>query len=103
MRWPFKDPDETIDYSVDWSRYLGDRTISSVDWYVYDAAGVKTLIDNTDTVYGLTSGSQSNTTTVASVRWSAGTAGITYKIVCAMTDSSGQITERVIQLPVRNR
>jgi len=22
FRWPSKDPDETLDYSVDWSRFL---------------------------------------------------------------------------------
>ena len=30
FRWPSKDPDETLDYSVDWSRFLGTATISSV-------------------------------------------------------------------------
>jgi hypothetical protein len=35
-KWPDKDPDEMLDYSVDWSRFLGDDTISSVTWYIYD-------------------------------------------------------------------
>ena len=40
FRWPNKDPDETLDYSVDWSRFLGDKTISSVAWFLRDANGV---------------------------------------------------------------
>ena len=33
-KWPDKDPDETIDYSVDWSRFLGSNTISAIVWSV---------------------------------------------------------------------
>ena len=25
LKWPSKDPDETVDFSVDWSRYLGSQ------------------------------------------------------------------------------
>ena len=34
FRWPSKDPDETLDYSVDWSRFLDTATINSVKWFV---------------------------------------------------------------------
>ena len=36
LKWPNKDPDETLDYSIDWSRFLDDATISSFTWFVYD-------------------------------------------------------------------
>lgn len=42
FRWPNKDPDETLDYSVDWSRWLNGATISSVVWYVDNSSGTKT-------------------------------------------------------------
>ena len=32
LRWPDKDPDELLDYTVDWSRYLDTLTIASVEW-----------------------------------------------------------------------
>ena len=36
LRWPDKDPDEQLDYTVDWSRYLDTLTIASVEWrYVF--------------------------------------------------------------------
>ena len=34
FRWPSKDPDETLEYSVDWSRFLDTATINSVIWFV---------------------------------------------------------------------
>lgn len=103
MKWPFKDPDEILDYSVDWSRFLGDEIINSVQWYVYDGDGVKTAIAATETVNGLTLGSQTNTNTVATVRWDNGTVNTTYRIVCAITYDTVLVSERTIQLPIRNR
>jgi len=44
LKWPNKDPDETLDYSVDWSRFLGEATVVSVTWYVEDSDGTKTLL-----------------------------------------------------------
>ena len=43
FKWPSKDPDETVDFSMDWSRYLNDQaTIDNVTWFVDNASGVKT-------------------------------------------------------------
>ena len=42
LKWPNKDADETLDYSIDWSRFLSGETLSSVTWFVNDADGVKT-------------------------------------------------------------
>jgi hypothetical protein len=103
MKWPFKDPDEIQDYTVDWSRFLGSYSIDSVSWYVRAADGTKTAIAATETVDGLTLGAQSTTTTVATARWSNGTANQTYRVTCAISYNSGLIAERVIQLPVRER
>ena len=44
FRWPVKDPDETLDYSVDWSRFLGTNTISSVVWSVETPERTKTTL-----------------------------------------------------------
>lgn len=103
LKWPFKDPDETLDYSVDWSRFLGDDTILSVQWYVDDSDGTKTAIDPGGTVNGLTLTNQSSTSTVAIAVWSNGTPNYTYKVTCAITYGSSLTVERTIQLPVRER
>ena len=43
--WPNKDPDEQLDYSVDWSRFLDTATISNVEWFV------KSNSYNTNTIF----------------------------------------------------
>ena len=103
MKWPFKDPDEVLDYSVDWSRFLGDHTIVSVQWYVRDSDGTKTAIADSETVDGLTMGGPAFTDTVATVRWSAGTANKTYRVTCAITYNVDLVAERAIHLPIKER
>ena len=60
FRWPSKDPDETLDYSVDWSRFLDTATINSVIWFVKSSLyNTKTRLNAGAT---LTSASSSATT-----------------------------------------
>ena len=101
MRWPSKDPDETLDYSLDWSRFLGTRTISSVAWYFYTADGVKTLVTSGQSVDGLRSGSQSNTSTIATIVLSQGDLNKEYRITCAITFGGGLIAERTTSLQIK--
>jgi len=53
LKFPDKDPDERLDYTVDWSRYLDTLTISSVQW---------TFITHSATA--LTNGAVTNSTSV---------------------------------------
>ena len=47
FRWPSKDPDETLDYSVDWSRFLDTAKINSVIWFVKsNTYNVKTQLND---------------------------------------------------------
>ena len=101
-KWPNKDPDEVLDYSVDWSRWLGTGvTISSVAWFVDDASSVKTAFGAGTVVNGLQNVTQTNTTTVATINLGLGTVNKEYKIYCRITDSSGSVAERVIKLPIK--
>lgn len=101
-KWPNKDPDETLDYSVDWSRWLGSGvTISSVAWFVDNASGAKTSFTAGSTVNGLQNVSVTNTTTVATINLAVGTLNKEYKIYCRITDSSGSVVERVIKLNIK--
>jgi len=47
-RWPDKDKDEIVDYSVDWSRFLGEDTLSAATWFIKDASGITTLVENSE-------------------------------------------------------
>lgn len=103
-RWPNKDPDETLDYSVDWSRFLRTpATIDTVDWFVDDASGTKTAFNPSAVINGLQNVSETNTTTVATVYLGLGTNNKTYKMYCRITDTQGRVAERVISLPVKER
>jgi hypothetical protein len=108
-KWPNKDPDESLDYSVDWSRFLGDDTIATnpkVAWFIDDASGVKTAtaFGSDVTVDGLTSrGSlHTQTSTVATIRLEGGTVNKTYKITCQITSTpSGLVSERSVRLRIK--
>jgi len=111
-RWPIKDKDETLDYSVDWSRFLSTATISSVQWYVQTDSIGKTLLASgqdlttasggavTDSIQNV---SQSNTSTVATINIGSGVNNREYTFTCRMTDSTGSTAERTIKLRIREK
>lgn len=103
LKWPDKDPDEQLDFSVDWSRYLGNATLSSVTWKIDDASGVKQTWASAAVVNSLQHVSSSNTNTVATIEIGSGDANTTYNIYCAVTTSAGNSTERKVLLKVRER
>ena len=102
LKWPFKDPDEVLDYSLDWSRFLNGQFISSVSWFFYDAAGTKILVDNGDTVEGLTSGSQLSTTTVTTIVLAEGVANRPYLVTCSIVFGDGLVAERTVRIRIRD-
>lgn len=85
-----KDPNATLDYSIDWSNWLaiiGD-TIATAAWTVTG---------------GLSVVSSSYTTTATSVYLSGGTAGTTATATCRITTAGGRIDDRTIYLTVQER
>jgi hypothetical protein len=103
-RWPNKDPDEVLDYSIDWSRFLrSPATIQSVQWFVDDEDRVKTAFTPVNVVNGLQAVATTNTPTVATIVLGLGTANRTYRLHCRMSDTQGRIAERVVLLPIKER
>ena len=103
FRWPNKDKDELLDYSVDWSRFLAGNTISSVTWYVDNADGIKTLFPALSTVNGLQNISQTISNGVATINLNLGNDNAEYKIYCNITDNTGSIAERVVRLKIKEQ
>jgi hypothetical protein len=103
FRWPNKDPDEILDFSVDWSRWLGTATISSVVWYVDNSSGVKTALTAGNTVNGIQNVSQTISGDIATINLGLGTNNTEYKFTCSITDSVGNVVERVIRLRVKEQ
>ena len=113
FRWPTKDPDETLDYSVDWSRYLGNAVINDVVWFIQSKGyNTKTQIDSGET-FAVASGgsttdtmqniSQTNTNQVTTINLGAGTNNEEYTFTCQIVDSTGSTSERTIKLKVKER
>jgi hypothetical protein len=103
FKWVNKDPDEVLDYSVDWSRFLSGATITTVNWFVDNSSGVKTAINAGVVVNGIQNVSQTNTDTVATINLGLGTLNKEYKFYCRIQDSTGSIAERVIKLRIKEQ
>ena len=103
FRWPNKDQNEVLDYSVDWSRWLNGATIASVTWYVDDSTGAKPAITSGSTVNGIQNVSQSVSGSVATINLGLGTNNTEYKFYCSMSDSTGSTAERVIRLRIKEQ
>jgi hypothetical protein len=100
LKWPDKDPDDQLDYSINWGPALDTDTISSVVWKIYDADGVLQTWSDSQIVNGLQLISRTNTNTVATIYLGSGTAFTTYKVVCRMTASDATIREQEVRIRV---
>jgi hypothetical protein len=103
FKWPSKDKDETLDYSIDWSRFLNGATISSIVWYVDNADGVATAITAGSTVNGIQNVAQTISNGVATINLGLGTNNYDYKFTCSMADSTGNVAERVVRLKIKEQ
>ena len=128
LRWPAKAPDDHLDYTVDWSRYLDTLTIASVEWrhVLTNNLGAKSKgdesaalsassnLDATDSEANPANGLIINsipspTSTTASVVLQGGVANKDYILICEITTSTSAktsaaiVTKRMINLRVRER
>ena len=100
LKWPNKDPDDQLDYSVNWLPALDTDTIASIVWKIYDADGVLQTWSNGQTFNGVQLVSRTNTDTVATIYLGGGTAFTTYKVVCRMTANDATIREQEVRIRV---
>lgn len=83
-----KDPDAYLDYTIDWTEWLGTDTITSSSW----AAPT-----------GITIASTTTTTTLSAAWVSGGTHGEDYDLRCRIVTTGGRTDDRSIRLQVRHR
>lgn len=102
-KWPDKDPDEIVDYSVDWSRFLGSDTITSAVWSIDDANGTKTEVNSADDVNGLIFMQGTLSGQVATARFNGGTNNIRYNITCRVNTGEGLRFERSVFLRIKEK
>jgi len=101
-KWPAKDPSESLDYSIDWSRILrSNETVVSCVWYINDETNTKQSFTPISTINGLTIYDTSNNGTVTTIGLRNGTLNYTYKLFCNLTTTTGAILERSITIAIR--
>lgn len=88
LKWPEKDPDETLDYRISWSARLAGDTIASSEWTVPS---------------GMTKESDSNTNTATTIWLSGGTDKQTYSIVNHIVTAEGRVMEQTVRIRVKSR
>jgi hypothetical protein len=88
-KWPFKDPDEIIDYMVKWGTRLGIDTILTVTWTITgpDSSLIKTA--------------QSNDATNAVIWLSGGTLSQTYAVLCHITTAAARTMEQTVYIKIK--
>lgn len=83
------DPDATLDYSIDWSRWLAEgETVTASAWEVPS---------------DLENENDDNAAGIATVWVSGGTAGTEYRLTNHITTSAGRTDDRSIALVVQDR
>ena len=93
LRWPSKDPQDTLDYSLDWKKELsriGDSIFESY-WRIES--------DDEDPVALVTTSDGINAY-ITYIWLVGGTANAVYRIVNTIHTSAGRIYERTVLLPV---
>ena len=99
LKWQDKDPNDVIDYSIDWRSQLGSNTIDNIVWKIY-TAGSFAVWSPTQIVDGLQYISSTNTNTVATLYLGLGTDFSVYNIICRMTASDATVIEQEVRLRV---
>lgn len=86
LSWPYKDPDEVLDYQIDWSARLVEDTIVSSTWIVPD---------------GITKDSDTYTTTSTTIWLSGGTLGASLAFTNRVETDGGRTMDQSVGLKVK--
>ena len=86
LGWRYKDPDDVLDYTVDWSTWLGADTIVSATWAV---------------PAGITQDSVAATTTTTTIWLSGGTSGTNYTIGVRIVTTDGRTKDESFTIRMR--
>jgi hypothetical protein len=87
-RWPPKDPDEVLDYGVDWSLRLAGDVISTSAWTI---------------PAGLTKQTDTKTNTSTTVWLSGGVDGQSYDNLNHIVTAGGRTMEQTVELRIKQK
>jgi hypothetical protein len=89
LTWPNKDPDEVLDYTLDWVDRLGDDTISTSAW--------------PDPPVGITIDSNDNDLTSTTIWLSGGEVDTQYLFTNRIVTAGGRTMDQSVKLKVKTR
>ena len=89
-----KDPGSTLDYTIDWTNWLGSDTVSSVSYTLDSGITTSTAIGGSATA---------TTSTTTRVNITGGTAGTIYNVKAEMTTTEGRIVVRNFRVKVEDQ
>lgn len=96
LKWPNKDPDEVLDYSIDWIGTSAEPgplfdtsdTISTSTWIVPD---------------GITRDTDSHTNTKTTIWLSGGTALVTYSFVNRIVTAGARTFDQTVKIKIKTK
>lgn len=88
LAWPPKDPDETLDYSIEWADRLEDDSIDECVWTL---------------PAGLSSTNETRVDTLTTIYIAGGILGESYIINCRITTAAGRVMEESAKLKIKAR
>lgn len=83
-----KDPNATLDYSLEWAEWLGEDTLTGAEWIAPE---------------DLTVESSNFTNTLATVWLSGGTLQEKYTVTCRITTAGGRVDDRSISIQIKEK
>lgn len=89
LSWPSKDPDEVLDYQLDWGDRLDGDTIVSSDWTI--------------TGTGLTVMLESIAATRTTIWLSGGVLTTEYSLLNRITTTAGRTMDQTVRLKIKSK
>lgn len=93
LAWPFKDPNEVLDYAIDWTARLpGGDTLTNSTWSIVESNPVLTIDNQSMDPAGLT------------VVWlGSGAVGVTYHLLNRVTTLGGRTMDQTVKLKIKEK
>ena len=88
LAWPAKDPDEVLDYQLDWSKRLLDDTIQSSEWILPE---------------GLEKGSDFHDASTTTVWLRGGTLDQTHIVLNRIVTNGGRTMDQSVKLKIKSK
>lgn len=93
LTWPDKDPDEVLDYAIEWSDWLAETPTDSLLSSTWGASSPVGLTTSTPSISG-----------TKTILWlSAGTAGTTYYIANTVVTTQGRTAQRTVKIRIKDK